>query len=81
MKFKRKSLQAEGSSWVYLDEDQNDLEDENPQRNASSVVTSASIPASTYDKIGRALWSAIRRQQLSAVALADAKRRHSDTFI
>jgi len=74
--------EVEGSAWVFLDEDQNDIIDEEiPQRNTSSVITAASIRASTYDKIGRALWSAIRRQQLSAVALADAKRRHSDTFI
>ena len=28
-----------------------------------------------YDRIGKALWSAIRRQQMSALALTEAKKR------
>ena len=34
---------------------------------------------SKYDKIGKALWSAIRRQQISSAALAEAKK-HSEQY-
>jgi hypothetical protein len=40
------------------------------------ALSSYNIVRNKYDKIGKALWNAIRRQQMSALALTDAKKRN-----
>ena len=57
--------QAEGSSWVYVDDYQ-----------LNPTSTSYNVVRNNYDRIGKALWNAIRRQQMSALALNDAKKRN-----
>jgi hypothetical protein len=42
---------------------------------ADPNLASYNVVRNKYDRIGKALWNAIRRQQMSALALTEAKKR------